>query len=136
VARYLSEAWFDEVNEAARSSVELKATTAGVRLTLQQIVTEAPGGEVRYWLRIEDGSVEARMGQAGDAMAGVDADATLTQSYDTAVAVSRGELRTEDAFLGGHIRLRGDIGALLRHQQVLNNLGEAFTEVRGRTEYR
>lgn len=133
MARYLSQGWLDEVNEAARDSVAFKTATSGVRLTLQQIVTGTPEGEIRYWLRIDDGSVRAGLGTATGGEAS--ADATVTQSYQTAVAVLRGELSTEDAFLSGRIRLRGDIGTLLRHQSVLNNLGEAFAEVHSRTEY-
>lgn len=133
VARYLSESWFDEVNEAAGASASLKEATAGARLVIQQIVTGGPDGDVRYWLRIEDGAVEGRLGDAE--AAGVEADATFTQSYATAVAVSRGELRAEDAFLAGRIQLRGDLGVLVRHQPALASLADAFTDLRYRTEY-
>lgn len=133
MAQYLSQGWLDEVNEAARNSDALKAATAGVCLTLQQVVTGLPEGEVRYWLRIDDGTVQTGLGTAADAEASP--DATVTQSYQTAVAVLRGELSTEEAFLNGRIRLRGDIGVLVRHQNVLNNLGQAFREVHSRTEY-
>ena len=133
VARYLSESWFDEVNEAAGASASLKEATAGVRLVIQQVVTGGPDGEVRYWLRMEDGTVEGRLGDAE--AAGVEPDATFTQSYRTAVAVSRGELRAEDALLAGRIRLRGDLGVLVRHQAALAGLADAFTDLRRRTEY-
>lgn len=135
MARYLTQGWFDEVNEAARSSTELRRVTAGVHLTLQQVVTDAPApaGELRYWLRVDDGSVEAGLGTAGSG--GASADATVIQSYETAKAVIQGDLSTEEAFLAGRIRLRGDIGLLLRHQSVLNNLGATFHEVHHRTEY-
>lgn len=132
VARYLSQGWFDEVNEVARNSAALKATTQGVSLTLQQVVTAAPEGDLEYWLRIEHGSVRTGLGRAGG---GTSPDAIVTQSYETAAAVVRGELSTEEAFLSGRIRLRGDIGVLLRHQSVLNDLGEVFGEVHRRTEY-
>lgn len=134
MARYLSQGWFDEVNEAARADPALKEATAGTRLTLQQVVTGAPEGDLRYWVRIDDGSVEAALGDAASAR--LSPDATVIESYETAAAVSRGELSTENAFLEGRIRLRGDIAVLLRHQSVLKSLGEAFADVRGRTEYR
>lgn len=134
MAQYLSQGWLDEVNEAARNSDALKTATTGVCLTLQQVVTGLPEGEVRYWLRIDDGTVQTGLGTAAGAEDSP--DATVTQSYETAVAVLRGELSTEEAFLNGRIRLRGDIGVLLRHQSVLNSLGQAFGEVHSRTEYR
>lgn len=133
VARYLTQAWFDEINHAAQNDESLRLATAGTHLTLQQVVTDGPEGERRYWLQIEDGSVRVAAGDSAESQ--VDADATFTQSYTTAVAVNRGELSTEDAFLDGRIRLHGDIGVLLRNQGALHNLGAAFAEVRNTTEY-
>ncbi|HUP70762.1 MAG TPA: SCP2 sterol-binding domain-containing protein [Acidimicrobiales bacterium] len=132
MARYLSQGWFDEVNEAAGKSATLRDATAGVQLTLQQVVTGTPEGDLRYWLRIDDGTVETGLGTPAE---GGPPHATVTQSYETARAVINGGLSTEEAFLGGRIRLRGDIGVILRHQSVLNSLGEPFDEVRRRTEY-
>lgn len=133
MARYLSEGWFREVNDAARNSASLRRATAGAHVTLQQVVTNGPDGDIRYWLRVEDGSVEAVIGDAQAVL--LTPDATITQSYATAVAVNRGELSAQDGFLDGSIRLRGDIAVLLRHQSVLSSLGDAFAEVRDRTEY-
>lgn len=133
MARYLSQAWFDEVNEAARKSTALRDGTAGMQLTLQQVVTGTPEGDLRYWVRIDDGTVETGLGTAAD---DGPPHATVTQSYETAEAVINGGLSAEEAFLGGRIRLRGDIGVLLRHQSVLNSLGDAFDDVRRGTEYR
>ncbi|MEO7837236.1 MAG: SCP2 sterol-binding domain-containing protein [Acidimicrobiales bacterium] len=133
MARYLSQAWFDEVNEAARNSPSLRHATVGAHLTLQQVVTGGPEGDLQYWLRIEDGSVRAALGAAQ--AADLTPDATVTQPYETAAAVSRGELSTEDAFLDGRIRLRGDISVLVRHQSMLSGLGAVFGEVRDRTDY-
>lgn len=134
MARYLSPGWFEEVNQAAAGSSKLREVTAGAHLAIQQVVTGGPEGELRYWLRIDDGCVEAVPGDAGEAQ--VAPHATVVQSYETAAAVSRGELSTEEALLEGRIRLRGDIGVLVRHQSLLIGLGEAFAEVRGRTVYR
>ena len=126
---YLSPAWFDEVNAAARDSDHLRSTTAGVRVTIQQVVTGGPAGDVRYWVRLDDGAVEAGPGEAGRA------DATVTQSYETAVAVSRGELSVEQALLEGRVRLAGDIGLLVRHAGALGGVAAAFGQVRDRTTY-
>lgn len=133
MARYLSGLWFEEVNHAAAASSWVREATAGADLTIQQIVTDGPEGDVRYWLRIDDGSVEAVPGDAQEA--DLEPHATVVQSYETAAAVSRGELSTEDALLDGRIRLRGDIGVLARHQRILTRLGDVFAEVLGRTVY-
>ena len=126
---YLTPAWFDAVNQEAAASEELRAATAGARVTLQQVVVGGPAGDVHYWVRVEDGTVEARPGEVSDP------DATVTQSYATAVAVSRGELSVEAALLAGSIRLTGDVPLLVRHQAALQRVGGAFGGLRDRTTY-
>ncbi len=129
MAPFLSRAWFDEVNDAARSGA-VRTAAAGASVTVQQIVTDGPDGVVRYWLRVEDGSVEIGRGDAECP------DATVTESYATAVAVRSGELAVEDALLAGRIHLTGDVAALLRDQAALQALAGAFAVVRQRTTYR
>lgn len=129
MAAYLSPAWFDDVNATARADASLHTTTAGANVVLQQVVTGGPAGEVRYWVRVDDGVVEAGPGDA------TKPDAVVTQSYDTAAAVSRGELTVEDAILGGRARLRGDIGRLVHHQGALLGVAAALGPVRDRTTY-
>lgn len=130
MAAYLSPAWFDDVNDAARRSAELRSTTAGMHVTIQQIVTGGPDGEVRYWVRLDDGKVETGPGTAERP------DAAVTQSYDTAVAVSRGELAAEAALFAGRIRLTGDMSVLLRNQAALQGAARALGSIRDRTTYR
>ena len=129
MAAYLSPAWFDDVNATARADASLPTATAGVHLVLQQVVSDGPAGDVRYWVRVEDGTVEAGPGAAPRP------DAVVTQSYDTAVAVSRGALTVEGALLAGRTRLSGDIGLLVRHQAALLGVAAALGPVRERTTY-
>lgn len=129
MAPYLSQSWFDDVNTTARADAGLSAATAGAHVVLQQVVTGGPDGDVRYWVRVEDGAVDAGPGDAARP------DAVITQSYDTAVAVSRGELTVEGAILVGRARLSGDIGLLVRHQAALLGVAAALGPVRDRTSY-
>ncbi|HET7490175.1 MAG TPA: SCP2 sterol-binding domain-containing protein [Acidimicrobiales bacterium] len=119
VATFLSPAWFDQVNEAARADGGLRAATAGARVTVQQVVTGGPDGDVRYWLELDDGAVRVVAGTAPSP------DATVTQSWDTAAAVRAGRLRIEEALAAGHIRLAGDLGTLARHQGALRSVAAA-----------
>ena len=129
MAAYLSPAWFDEVNAAALGSEDLRSATAGVRVTIQQVVTGGPDGDKRYWVRLADGAVEVGPGDTEEP------DATVSQSYETAVAVSRGELAVEQALLEGRVRLAGDVGLLVRHSAALAGVAGAFAGVRNRTTY-
>lgn len=129
MATYLSPGWFDEVNRAAGADADLAGAIAGGAVTIQQVVTHGPDGEVRYWVRLRDGRFEAGPGQADGP------DATVTQSYDTAVEVSRGRLGVEAAILAGRIRLAGDVATLVRHQAALQQVARSFDEVRRHTTY-
>ena len=129
MAAYLSAAWFEDVNAAARADRSIATTTAGAHVTIQQLVTGGPSGDVPYWLRVDDGVLEIGPGHAERP------DATVAQSYGTATAVARGELSVEQAVLEGRVRLSGDVSVLLRHAAALAGLAAAFGEVRDRTTY-
>lgn len=127
MARYLSGEWFEEINAAARAGAAPPTATGGRPVVLQQLVTGGPDGDVAYWVRVGDGTLEAGLGRAEDP------DVTVGQSYDTALAVSTGELSAQAAFLAGRIRVSGDPTALLPHQAVLQELDRALALVRRRT---
>ena len=129
MARYLSPEWFEDVNAASRRGGPSADGVDGPRLTLQQIVTGGPDGEVRYWVRARSGGVEAGLGEA------TTPDATIIQSYETAVAVLMGELSVQTAFMTGRVRLTGDMGALIENQAALHGVDAALTEVRSRTTF-
>ena len=126
--RYLSPEWFDEINAAARAGTP--AFAADASFLLQQVVTGNPLGEVRYWVRIHGGTVEAGLGEVDGA------DVTVSQSYDTAMAVSSGEITAQAAFVAGKIRVSGDATLLLEHQPALAALADAVAPVRQRTSDR
>jgi putative sterol carrier protein len=129
VARFLTPAWFDELNATANQSQELKESTARTQLTLQQVVRDGPDGDVTYVMRIDRGSVRAEPGPAANA------DATFTQDYDTATAVVKGDLNAQAAFMTGRIRVSGNMSALLEHQGSLIGLDGVFEQVRATTTF-
>ena len=60
-------------------------------------------------------------------------DATITQSYETAAALSRGEVNAVTAFMTGKIKVAGNMGLLLSLQGVLTRLPAAMSSIQ--TEY-
>ena len=52
--RYLSQEWIDAYNDALAGDA-VRAAVKGKSATIQMVVSDAPDGEVHYWLRIEDG---------------------------------------------------------------------------------
>lgn len=101
---FLSQAWLDLQRELGRDLPERPGASA----RMQVVVTGAPEGDVAYVLSIEDGRVvEASLGTDSDA------DVTLTQTYVDAVAVARGELDANAAFMQGRVKVVGNMGSLM-----------------------
>lgn len=129
MADYLSDAWFDDLNRALAAAAPATVPGDGAALALQQVVVETPQGEVAYWLRLDDATATAGRGRLADP------DVTITENYDTAVAVIRGELSTEAAFLAGRVRVGGDLRALSIHQSRLQPWAAVVAAVRDRTTF-
>ena len=123
--RFLSPEWIEALDAAAREAV----VPAGVRLTIQQIVTDSGGDEVRYHLVVDDGQLRVRPGDAAAA------DLTLVQSRAVAAALSRGELNAQQALEAGRLKLRGDIGRLAKEARALTAVEDVFAAVRAATDY-
>ncbi|HZQ28878.1 MAG TPA: SCP2 sterol-binding domain-containing protein [Acidimicrobiales bacterium] len=127
--RYLSAEWFEDVNQAASGNDQLRTDTAGVTLTIQQVVTGSPDGDVHYTVRVRDGAVDVNLGDDPAA------DVTMTEAWDTAVKVASGGLSPATAFMTGRIRVAGNVGALLDAQGSLRELDKVFEGLRERTTF-
>ena len=86
---------------------------------LLQHVDGGPDGRV-VWHVVVAG--EARSIQAGTHPA---PDVTFSQDYATAVAVARGDLSAQEAFMTGRITLSGTAGALILAAPALAAVGDA-----------
>jgi putative sterol carrier protein len=121
--RFLSQEWAIAVTEALNSSDEFTAAAANHHARVQQIVTGAPEGDAKYYFTVAQGAAQIGLGELEDA------EATITQSYDTAVAISRRELPPQDAFMQGKLRVYGNLMKLLQLQEVLSALGKAVSQL-------
>ncbi|HEV7536868.1 MAG TPA: SCP2 sterol-binding domain-containing protein [Acidimicrobiia bacterium] len=125
MARFLTPEWIAALDAAGGEA----AVPAGVRLTIQQIVTDEGGDDVRYHLVLVDGHVRVHPGEAAGA------DVTLVQTREVAAALSRGELNAQQALEAGRLKLRGDIGHLAREGRALTAVTDVFAAVRAATTY-
>ena len=96
---------------------------ANTELTLQFVVTDAPDGEIRYHITVADGAAALASGTLDDA------DATITNTYETAVGISQGELNTQMAFMTGKLKVEGNMAKLLMNQSMLGEFAEAMSDV-------
>jgi hypothetical protein len=123
MAEYLSPAWFEAADRALMDDESLLAAARGAHLVLQQAVDD--DGAVTTWhIRIEDGRVGLTPGAADDA--------TVTFRCDraTADAVHEGRTSAQAAFMAGHLKVGGDVGALLAHQELLAGLNDVLAHLR------
>jgi putative sterol carrier protein len=109
VARFLSEAWFDAIAQ----STDPVRPEGSPGITVQQVVTGTPDGEIRYAVSLSDELPTVRPGQAAHA------DVTFTEDYATAAAIARGELTAQAALLAGRIRVAGNVAALMTRPDVV-----------------
>ena len=123
MAKFLSQEWADDVLAALNGSDDVRGAIKGVQLCIQQVVTGAPDGEVSYWTKLDDGTVSGALGEASDA------DVTITQDYDTAVAMNKAELNAQAAFMQGKLKVTGNMGKLLQNQGAMQALGPVLSSV-------
>lgn len=119
---FLSPSWLEELTVlAGGADVGPEATV------VQHVVTGGPEGDIAFVLEVEAGHVRARPGRDDRAVV------TLTESWDTASRLHRGELTARQAFLGGLIRVRGDIRRMVEAASGLAALAPALATLRQRT---
>lgn len=128
VVRYLSAEWMDALSRAGSSAMAREAV-AGLDLTVQQVVTGGPEGDLRYVIRVADGRLSASAGDAAQP------DVTITADRATAVAVATGRLSLPTAFMSGRVKVKGDPSAVVRGAAALTAVADALADLRASTTY-
>ena len=118
--KFLTKEWLDALTVALQAHEGFKGATATTELTLQFEVSDAPAGtEPVYLITLGGGSVQATAGP------GASPDVTIVNSYETAVAVAKGELNTQMAFMTGKIKVSGNMTKLITNQAMLSQFANA-----------
>src|SRR6266496_5681178 len=121
--KFLSEEWAKNVEDALNSNEQFKNSAGSTAAKIQQVVT-TPEGEKKYWFKLEGGQVQLGMGEMSDPV-----DATITQDYDTAVALSKNELTGTAAYMSGKLRVSGDLTKLMQLQGALGQMPTALKDL-------
>ncbi len=122
--QFLSEEWASAVQDALNSNEQFKSSAGSQTAKVQQVVTGAPDGEVKYWFKLEGGQATLGTGDAPDAV-----DATITQDYDTAVKLAKNELTGTAAYMSGKLRVSGDLMKLMQLQGALSQMPAALKDL-------
>lgn len=128
MAKYLSQDWLDQGRKLAESQPE----RAGATAKMQYVVTGGPDGDIPYYWVIENGRLsEASLGQLPDA------EVTLTTTYADSVAIQKGDLDANAAFMQGKTKVTGNMAKLmlLMPLTMAPEYQALQAQVRARTEY-
>jgi putative sterol carrier protein len=120
LAKFLTKEWLDDLNSALAAHEGFRSAISNTEMTLQFNVPDAPPGtEGTYLISIAGGMAQATAGP------GENPDVTITNSYETAAAISKGELNTQMAFMTGKIKVSGNMAKLMMNQAALSQFANA-----------
>jgi len=128
MAKWLSQEWLDEGKRLGEGQPERPGATA----RMQYVVTGGPDGDLRYYWVLENGKLlESQLGELPDA------EVTLTQSYEDAMRIQKGELDANAAFMQGRVKVTGNMAKLMALLPITNSAEykQLQTEIQAITEY-
>ena len=120
--KFLSTEWADAVKAELNANDAFRQAAASQQATIQQVIS-SDESDTHYWIVIAEGAIDMGVGDA-DAP-----DATITQSYDTAVKLAKSELSVVTAFMTGKVKVAGNMGMLMGLQGALSQLPTAMQAV-------
>lgn len=121
--RFLSPEWAQEVEGALNGHPGFRSAIAGVDLGLQFHVNDSPEGDLDYYLKAVGNNASLSLGMVADP------DVTVSQTYDTATAISKGELNTQMAFMTGRLKVSGNLAKLMMHQAAVQQWQAAVKDI-------
>jgi putative sterol carrier protein len=123
MAKFLSEEWASEATNALNSHEGFKNAIGAADLGIQFETTDAPDGQVDYYLAASGGNSTIAIGELDNP------DVTVKQSYDTAAAIAKGELNTQTAFMTGKLKVSGNLAKLMMHQSAIQQWSAAVSDM-------
>ena len=118
--RFLSDEWATDVMDAVNSTDEFSKAAGTAAARIQQVITKPDGEVAHYWTIVADGKIELGLGDLENP------DATISQSYETAVALATREANPVTAFMMGKIKIDGNMGLLMGLAGALGKLADAM----------
>ena len=112
--KFLSDDHLAAATEALNANDDFVNSIANIDMGLQFHVTEAPEGDIDYYLTVGDGAATMATGELDSA------DVSISSSHETALALFTGELNTQMAFMTGKIKVAGNMAVLMMNQGVIN----------------
>jgi putative sterol carrier protein len=112
MAKWLTQEWLDEARELSESQPERPGASA----RMQYVVTGGPDGDVKYyWVLVDGKLLESNIGELEDA------EVTLTQTWEDAERIQKGELDANAAFMQGRVKVTGNMAKLMSLLPITNS---------------
>ena len=118
--RFLSDEWLSEVTNRLNSHEGFQAAAKGQAARLQQEITGTPQGDVRYGFVLDGGKVGLTSGDIENP------EATISQNYETATAMSKQEITGQQAFMQGKLKVSGNLMKIMQLQGVFTAMPAAM----------
>jgi len=104
MAKFLSDEWIAEYKARAGAL----PNRPGKNAIIQNVVSDGPDGEVRYFQVVENGTTtELALGEHPKP------DVTLNQTYEVALKINKGELNPNVAFMTGRVKPKGNVAKMM-----------------------
>ena len=120
MSKFLSEEWAADVTRVLNEHDGWKNAIGTASLGIKFETEDGPDGAVDYYLSAENGQTTMALGRLESP------DVTVKQSYDTATAISKGEMNTQMAFMTGKIKVSGNLAKLMQHQAAIAQWSSAI----------
>lgn len=121
--KFLSDEWLSEVQTRLNANDTFLNAAKGQSARLLNEVTGAPGGDVKYGFVLDGGKVELVKGDIENS------EATLTQTYDVAVSMSKQEMTGQQAFMQGKLKISGNLMKMMQLQGVFGSMPDAVKDL-------
>lgn len=116
--QFLTEQWAHAVTTAANNDEKFRAAAKGHELVLQVAVSDSPQSS-EYYMHFDNGTLDVRIGLAPSTP---DVRAELT--YETNVALSKGELNGQTAAMTGRMKAEGDMLKMMSVAKAQDRLAQ------------
>ena len=121
--KFLSEDWLSAINDTLAADDGYKSATETTDLSLQFVVSDAPDGDVEYSVTMASGTTTYAPGAAEGA------DATIRSNHETAMAIFKGDLNTQAAFISGKLKVEGNLAKIMMNQSAMTALADALKDM-------
>src|SRR6202011_1304127 len=128
MSKWLTQEWLEETRRIPDSQPERPGASA----KMQYVVTGGPDGGVKYYWVLENGKLlESKVGELADA------EVPMTQTFDDAMKIQKGELDANAAFMQGRIKVTGNMAKLMSLLPLTNarEYKELQKQIQEITEY-